>query len=245
MPQNQEGRRLPNVTFKLRKDGQWFYPTTAELFGGKRVAVFGLPGAFTPTCSSSHLPRFDELAPVFKRHGIDEVVCVSVNDAFVMDAWARDQRTQHVMMLADGNGELTDGIGMLVDKTALGFGKRSWRFSMIVKDAVIEKMFVEPEIEGDPFLVSDADTLLDYVAPGARKPLFFTFFAREGCPHCARARAALDAKGMVYEEIVIGKHASVRAMRAVSGGQTTPQVFVDGKRIGTADDLEAYLARLG
>ena len=111
--------------------------TSDDIFKGKTVVVFSLPGAFTPTCSSTHLPRYNELAPAFFANGVDAIVCVSVNDAFVMNEWAAGQECANVTMLPDGNGEFTDGMGMLVDKSDLGFGKRSWRYSMLVKDGVV------------------------------------------------------------------------------------------------------------
>ena len=122
--------------------------------------VFSLPGAYTPTCSSTHLPRYNELAPVFKQHGVDEIVCLSVNDAFVMNEWKAGQERDNITFLPDGNGDFSEGMGMLVDKRDLGFGKRSWRYSMLVRDGMIENVFIEPDKEGDPFEVSDADTML-------------------------------------------------------------------------------------
>jgi glutaredoxin len=157
-----------------------------------------------------------------------------------MDAWAKDQGVRRIRMLPDGNGELSKALGMLVDKRALGFGPRSWRYSMVVKDGVVEKSFVEPEVEGDPFLVSDADTMLRYLDPQAKAPPDVIFFGRAGCSYCAKARNLLEAKGWAYDEI----QASPRRLRAVSGKSSTPQIFVDGKYVGGADDLEAYLAKL-
>ena len=110
--------------------------TTDDLFARKTLVVFSLPGAFTPTCSSTHLPRYNELAPAFFANGVDEILCVSVNDSFVMNEWAKRQEAHNIVMLPDGNGEFTEGMGMLVDKSDLGFGKRSWRYSMLVKDGV-------------------------------------------------------------------------------------------------------------
>lgn len=242
MLQSSEGKRVPSVTFKTRQNNNWVDVTTDELFAGKTIIVFALPGAFTPTCSSKHLPRYNELAPVFKENGVDEIVCLSVNDAFVMDAWKLDQEAENVTLIPDGNGEFSAGIGMLVDKSAIGFGKRTWRYSMLVKDGVIKKMFIEPEVEGDPFEVSDADTMLDYVNPDAPRPEVVTLFTREGCPYCARAKTALEAKGMDYEEVVLGKDITSRSLRAVSGEATTPQVFIGGKHIGDEDALDAYLS---
>ena len=241
MLQNSEGKRVPDVTFRIQQNGKWVDVGTEELFAGKTVIVFSLPGAFTPTCSTTHLPRYNELAGVFRDNGVDSILCVSVNDTFVMNAWKADQEAENVTVIPDGNGAFSDGMGMLVDKEHLGFGKRSWRYSMLVRDGVVEKMFIEPEVEGDPFEVSDADTMLAYINADARKPEFVTIFSREGCPHCARAKVALEERGMVYEEILLGRKVTSRSLRAVTGATTTPQVYIGGKRIGGADDLEAYL----
>lgn len=168
--------RVPNVVFKTRVRDEsiggpnpfrWQDRTTQDIFGGKRVVVFSLPGAFTPTCSTSHLPRYEELYDEFKALGIDAVICVSVNDAFVMFQWGKQQGANNVFLLPDGNGEFTRKMGMLVDKSNLGFGMRSWRYSMVVNDCEIEKIFIEPEYGDncpiDPFEVSDADTMLAYL----------------------------------------------------------------------------------
>ena len=239
--ENSEGKHVPNVTFRTIDNGEWKGVTTDDLFAGKTVIIFSLPGAFTPTCSATHLPRFNELAPVFKANGVDEIVCMSVNDTFVMNAWKENQESDNVTVIPDGNGEFTDGMGMLVSKNDLGFGKRSWRYSMLVKDKVIEKMFIEPEVEGDPFEVSDADTMLDYINSNAVKPEFVSLISRKGCIHCERARKMLAANNMLYEEIELGQGVTSRSLRAISGVTTTPQIFIGGKPIGTADDLEAYL----
>lgn len=163
--ENREGQKVPNVTFKTRNGGQWVDVKTDEIFKGKKVVVFSLPGAFTPTCSSTHLPRYNDLAPTFKDLGVDEIVCLSVNDGFVMEAWGKDQEAENIRLIPDGNGEFSQGMGMLVDKAVIGFGKRSWRYSMLVNDGIIEKMFIEPDKPGDPFEVSDADTMLKYLDP--------------------------------------------------------------------------------
>ena len=167
---------VPDVVFKTRVRDEliggpnpfrWQDRTTQQLFAGKRVVVFSLPGAFTPTCSTSHLPRYEELYDEFKSLGVDEVICVSVNDAFVMYQWGKQQGAQKVFLLPDGNGEFTRKMGMLVDKSNLGFGMRSWRYSMVVNNCQIEKIFIEPGYEDncptDPFEVSDADTMLKYL----------------------------------------------------------------------------------
>ncbi len=165
-----EGKHVPNVTFPTRVNRQWRAVTTDDIFKNKTVIVFALPGAFTPTCSSTHLPRYEELAGMLMDNGVDQIVCLSVNDAFVMSAWQQEQEAPDITFLPDGNGEFTAGMGMLVDKSSIGFGKRSWRYSMLVKNGVIEKMFIEPAKEGDPFAVSDADTMLKYINPKAIAP---------------------------------------------------------------------------
>jgi glutaredoxin-like protein len=236
-----EGQRVPEVTFRTRVDADWVDVTTADIFAGKTVAVFSLPGAFTPTCSSSHVPRYNQLAPAFQAAGVDEIVCLSVNDAFVMNEWQTDQKAFDIRFLPDGNGEFTEKMGLLVDKDDLGFGKRSWRYSMLVRDGVIEKLFVEPEVPGDPYGVSDADTMLSYLAPNTIKPLDVAVFSRKGCPHCVRAKTRLDDAGIAFEELVLNEDYTDRTLRAVACNTTFPQVFINGEIIGGADELETWL----
>ncbi|MBI3145212.1 MAG: glutathione peroxidase [Pseudogulbenkiania sp.] len=243
MLSNHEGQRVPNVTFHVRENNEWKEVTTEQLFQGKNVVVFSLPGAFTPTCSSTHLPRYNELAPAFFANGIDAILCVSVNDTFVMNEWAQDQEAQNIVMVPDGNGEFTAGMNMLVDKSELGFGKRSWRYSMLVKDGVVDKMFVEPQEPGDPFKVSDADTMLDYLNPKAAKPDQVVVFTKVGCPHCARAKALLAERGYAFVEVPLDNKIRGKVLGAVSGKMTAPQVFINGELIGSADDLEARFTR--
>jgi glutaredoxin-like protein len=133
-------------------------------------------------------------------------------------------------------------MGMLVDKEDLGFGKRSWRYSMLVKDGVIDKMFIEPEVPGDPFDVSDADTMLAYVAPNAGKPLDVTVMSRDGCPYCVRAKEALRNAGIDYEELVLNRDYTDRSLRAIAANASVPQVFVNGNHIGGCESLEAWLS---
>lgn len=238
---NHEGKKVPSVTWAARKNNEWVNVTSDEIFKGKTVVVFSLPGAFTPTCSTTHLPGYNQLVPVFKSNGVDEIVCISVNDTFVMNEWAKDQESDNVTLIPDGNGEFTEGMGMLVDKTNLGFGKRSWRYSMLVKDGIIEKMFIEPEVEGDPFEVSDAETMLKYINPEATKAPLITIFSKVGCPYCAAAKALLQSKRLQYEEIVLNKDITTKTLKAVSGAATTPQVFIDGKLIGGSEALAEHL----
>jgi glutaredoxin-like protein len=143
-------------------------------------------------------------------------------------------------MIPDGNGEFTEGMGMLVDKRDLGFGQRSWRYSMLVRDGIIEKIFIEPDKEGDPFEVSDADTMLRYINPNAapREPV--VMFSKPGCPFCARAKAVLKANGIVFTDIPQDAKITTSVLRAVSGATTWPQVFIGGKLIGDAEAVAAY-----
>jgi len=167
---------VPDVTFKtrVRNDAiegdnpfEWKDLTSGEIFDGKNVVVFSLPGAFTPTCSSTHLPRFEELYDELRAQGVDEVICLSVNDAFVMYQWGLKLGRKNVFMLPDGNAEFTRKMGMLVDKSNLGFGMRSWRYSMYVENGEIKQLFSEAGFQdnapADPFEVSDADTMLNYL----------------------------------------------------------------------------------
>lgn len=241
MFENKEGQKVPNVTFHTRQNAAWVDVTTDDLFKGKTVIVFSLPGAFTPTCSSTHVPRYSQLVDTFKQYGVDDVMCMSVNDTFVMNEWKVDQKADNITFIPDGNGEFTEGMGLLVDKNDLGFGKRSWRYSMLVKDGVVEKMFIEPSKPGDPFEVSDADTMLAYIAPNAAKPLDVAIFTRPGCPFCARAKGMLADAGIAYDEMVLNKDYTNRSLRAVAGADMVPQVFVNGELIGGSDKLEAWL----
>lgn len=245
MPTNyevMEGQHVPNVVFKTRQEHEWVQKSTSDVFAGKSIVVFSLPGAFTPTCSSSHVPRYNQLQPTFKALGIDEVICVSVNDAFVMNEWRASQNADRVTFLPDGNGDFTAGMGLLVDKLDLGFGKRSWRYSMLVRDGVVEKMFVESDVPGDPFSVSDADTMLSYLNPAASRPLDVTVFSRTGCPFCARAKGMLADAGIEFEELLLNRDYTDRTLRAVADRTTYPQVFVNGQHVGGSDEVGAWLA---
>lgn len=172
----QEGERVPSMTFKTRVRDEsvagenpyrWQDVTSDELFAGRRLVVFALPGAFTPTCSSFHLPGFEAKYDEVRELGIDEIYCLSVNDAFVMFQWAKHMNIEKVKMIPDGSCDFTKEMGMLVEKDNLGFGDRSWRYSMVVNDGVIEKMFVEPgqsdNCPEDPYEVSDVDTMIAYL----------------------------------------------------------------------------------
>jgi glutaredoxin-like protein len=242
MFENKEGQNVPQVTFPMREDGEWVSKTSEDLFKGKKVILFSLPGAFTPTCSSTHLPRYNQLADTFKENGVDEILCLSVNDTFVMNAWKKDQDADQVRVIPDGNGEFTEKMGLLVDKGQIGFGKRSWRYSMLVNDGVIEKMFIEPEKDGDPFEVSDADTMLDYINSSAKKPKSITLFSKEGCVFCKSAKEQLANKNLKFEEIKLAEHEVNKIVTGLTGKGTVPQIFIDGEYIGGSDDLNKYLS---
>jgi len=164
---------VPNVTFKTRREideapgFEWYDLTSTEMFADKRVVLFALPGAFTPTCSSTHLPGYEQEYDTLLENGIDEVYCLSVNDTFVMNSWMSSQEVSKVKPVPDGAGEFSRRLGFLVDKSNIGFGMRSWRYSMVVNNGVVEAMFVEPGLcdnaDGDPFEVSDVYTMLDYL----------------------------------------------------------------------------------
>ena len=235
------GQKIPHIDSHIMKDGSWKDVSSTLFFQNKTVVLFALPGAFTPTCSSSHVPRYNELYQAFKDNGVDDIICLSVNDTFVINAWAKDQKSDNIFFLPDGNGSFSEKMGMLVDKTNLGFGKRSWRYAMLVKDGIIEKMFIEPNVEGDPFEVSDADTMLNYINPHANLPKEITLFTKSGCPHCARAKKLLKERGCIFEEITIGENVSMRSLRAITGKETVPQIYISGKHIGGADELDQLL----
>jgi peroxiredoxin len=175
MTQNTD-MKVPAVTFKTRVRDEtvegpnpfrWQDVTSDEIFGGRKVIVFALPGAFTPTCSSTHLPGYEKHFEEFKAQGVDDVYCLSVNDAFTMFQWGIHQGVENVKLLPDGSGEFSRLMGMLVRKDNLGFGDRSWRYSMLVEDGQVTALFSEPgkcdNCPTDPFEVSDAETMLKHL----------------------------------------------------------------------------------
>ena len=168
-----EGYQIPQVEFVFRENGEFVNRTSYDLFDGKRVIIFSLPGAFTPTCSAYQLPGFEENYGAFRDLGIDAIYCISVNDAFVMNAWAQDQNIQNVQLIPDGNAYFTRSMGQLVAKTNLGFGERSWRYAAVVDDRIIEKMFVEEgqrdNADTDPYEISTPENVLEYVKSTVRE----------------------------------------------------------------------------
>lgn len=167
---------VPDATFHTRVRNaalggpnpfEWKTLTSDDVFAGRRVVLFALPGAFTPACSDSHLPGYERLHDALLAEGVDKVVCLAVNDAFVMHQWALLRGIEKVFMLPDGNGEFTRKMGMLVERTDHGMGMRSWRYSMLVTDRLIDKLFIEPGFKdnpaGVPLDVSGAETMLEYL----------------------------------------------------------------------------------
>jgi len=167
---------LPDVMFYMRERDEsiegdnpfkWVYKTTKDIFAGKKVVIFGLPGAFTPTCSNSQLPGYEEMYDEFTAQGIDEIWCTSVNDSFVMYQWAKAQGVENVKMLPDGNGEFAEGLGMLINKRNLGFGVRSWRYALVADDMEIVNMFEEEgymqNCPTDPYEVSSPENVLNNI----------------------------------------------------------------------------------
>ena len=170
--------KIPEITFQCRVGdeepedggcpigGEFVGKTTTELFGNKRVLVFSLPGAFTPTCSTYQLPGFEENYETVKNNDIDEIYVSSVNDSFVMNAWAQHLKIKNVKVIPDGNGELAESLGMLIDMSAVGFGKRSRRFAVVINNGVVEKMFVEPEASADnpdPYGETSPENVMEYL----------------------------------------------------------------------------------
>lgn len=174
-----KGQELPDVTFKTRVrdesiDGpnpyRWEEKTTADYFAGRRVILFSLPGAFTPTCSTYQLPGFERMAPEFADMGINNIYCMSVNDSFVMNAWAKSQNLENVKVIPDGSGTFTKEVGMLVDKDNLGFGFRSWRYAMVVNDGTVEVLLRESGLtdnaEDDPYEFTTPESVMNYLKSG-------------------------------------------------------------------------------
>lgn len=165
--------RIPEVTFHVRAQVseapgyEWRKLTTRDVFSGRRVVVFAVPGCYTPTCTSNHLPGYEAAHARIAEYGIDDIYCLSVNDSYTMNAWLTSQGVNHVKALPDGSGEFTRKIGFLVDKSNQGMGMRSWRYSMCVRDGIVEALFSEPGLadntDADPFVASDAETMIRYL----------------------------------------------------------------------------------
>jgi glutathione-dependent peroxiredoxin len=195
-----------------------------------------------PTCSTAHVPGYVAHLREFRQAEIDEVICLSVNDPYVIYAWQRSEKAQGIRFVADPYAQFTQAMGMAVEQRDAALGLRSWRYSMLVIDGMIDKMFVERKKSGDPFEVSDAETTLKYLQPNERTfdPAFM--LARHGCPHCARAKELLTRHGIAFEAIYLGNELSMQGVKAASGAVTVPQVFIGGKLVGGAEQLDHYLS---
>ncbi|MDB6082352.1 MAG: glutathione peroxidase [Gammaproteobacteria bacterium] len=237
------GSMVPDAELAELRDGKVERIRSSELFRGRRVILFALPGAFTPTCSTAHVPGYVARLKDFRQAGIDDVICLSVNDPYVMEAWQRSEKAQGIRFVADPYGEFTDAMGMTVDHSDASLGRRSWRYSMLVDHGKIEVMFIEADLPGDPFEVSDADTMFKYLRPDQKSVGSAFMLARHGCPHCARAKDLLSERGIAFEAIHLGDELTMQGVKAASGAATVPQIFIGGERIGGADQLADYLSR--
>jgi glutathione-dependent peroxiredoxin len=240
--ESRAGSRVPSVELAELREGNVQRFASDELFKGRRVILFALPGAFTPTCSTAHVPGYVARLEDFREAGIDDIVCLSVNDPFVMDAWQKSEKAEGVRFVADPYGEFTAAMGMSIDHRDASLGTRSWRYSMLVDDGTIEAMFIEPDVAGDPFEVSDADTLWKYLRPNQKAKSSAFMLARHGCRHCARAQELLTRQGITFEAIYLGDELTMQGVKAASGAATVPQIFIEGKLVGGADELTQYLA---
>jgi len=239
---SREGARIPEVDVCRMSDGKVERISTSRLFGGRRVILFALPGAFTPTCSTAHVPGYVAYMRELREAGIDDIVCLSVNDPYVMEAWQRSEKAEGIHFVADAFGEFTDAMGMAVENREAFLGKRSRRYSMLVEDGRIKKMFIEPDEPGDPFEVSDAQTMLRYLRPHEQPLGPVLMLARHGCPYCRRAKAMLEEHGIRFEAVHLGEELTMQGVRAASGAATVPQVFVNGNLIGGSERLAEFLA---
>lgn len=235
------------ATVPIRLAGQWHQKDfQTDVLQGKKVIIFGLPGAFTPTCSSAHLPRYEQLYDTFKEQGIDEVWCLSVNDTFVMNAWAEHQGVSKVKMLPDGNGSITRLLGMTTPKTELGFGDRAWRFSILINNGVVEQHFIEnPDSKAaDPFEVSDADTMLHAINAVASKPIDVMVFTKTDCPFCLELKNALKTSNTPHTEVVLpdsSRNATLRAILGSNAYHTVPLAFINGTPVQGTQPIKKAL----
>jgi glutaredoxin-like protein len=246
MRASREGQRIPDVQLAETINGEVRTVSSAELLSRGRVVLFALPGAFTPTCSTAHVPGYVSLLDEFKSADIADVICLSVNDPYVMQAWQESEQAQGIHFVADPFAEFTNAMGMSVDNRESLLGTRSWRYSMLVVDGTIEKMFIEPEEGDDPFKVSDAETMLEYLRPGRKRVGPVLMLARHGCPYCQRAKALLTERGIQFETVSLGDGGlTMRGVKAASGRTTVPQIFIGGKLIGGSDELGQFLGHTG
>jgi peroxiredoxin/glutaredoxin len=207
------------------------------------VVLFALPGAFTPVCSTLHLPAYNDLYDTFRSSGIDEVLCLAVNDSFVLEAWKKAEKAYRITMLPDVDGEFSRRLGFLVNKSDMCLSNRSWRYSMVVDNGIIEKMFIEPYGEGsDPYGESSAETMLKYLNPAAKLPDSVTIFTKYGSEACEEAKTLLDSHHLSYEELILNDKFSIKTVKAISGSTYLPQIFISGRRMESLTELREYLS---
>ncbi len=243
MPEINEGHAIPDCHFELCDGVKVKIRNKQNLFQHRTVILFGLPGAFAPTCSQEHLPRYKELESTFKDYGVNEICCVAVNDAFVMQAWQKHTHAENLTFLPDGEAIFTKALGMNTHCSDLGLGIRSRRYSMLIKNGLIEKMFVERDDPSDPLEVSDADTMLQYLAPSHQTQQAITLFTKPDCPFCANAKNTLTQHKIAYDEIIVGQDASLTSLQAITGRTTVPQIFIGGRHLGGSEELRQYLTK--
>lgn len=232
MLEDKTGQRVPYAVFRVWENNHWATKTSDDYFRNKRVILFALPGAFTPVCSVLHLPSYNDLYDTFRANGIDDVICLSVNDGFVLEAWKKAEKAFKITMVPDASGEFTSKLGFLVDKSDACLGNRSWRYSMVVNDGVIEKMFIEPfGHESDPYGESSAETMLKYIAPHAAVPDSVVVFSKHNCQECENAKNILNHQHIPFEELMLDDNFTIRTVKAISGSTFLPQVFINGRRM--------------
>lgn len=241
MFEDKTGHYVPQVTFRMWENGHWVFKNSDHFFRNKRVILFALPGAFTPVCSIMHLPSYNDLYDTFRENGIDDVYCLSVNDSFVMEAWKKAGKISKITMLPDAEGEFTKKMGFMLNTQEMCLGERSWRYSMIVNNCVIEKMFIEPAGQGtDPYGQSSAETMLKFLNPEARVPDSVAIFSSHGCVECEEVKELLKSRHLPFDELFLDDHFTIRTVKALSGSTYLPQIFVNGKRINLRE-LKDYI----
>lgn len=240
------GQRIPTFEFFMFIGDQWVSRTTEQLFGNSRVVVFAIPGAFSPVCSTQHLPRYNELYETFRSYGVEEVYCLAVNDSFVLNAWKKAERADNIVMLPDPDGEFTRRLGFLVNRNEVCLGNRSWRYSMVINNGIIEKMFIEKGDQGtDPYGESSAENMLKYLNPDAELPPSITIFSKVSCQVCAQIKSMLEQHHLQYEELHLNEEYTVKTAKALTGpADDLPVVFINGTKISKVEELEAYLSTL-
>lgn len=227
---------IPEMVFHLRENAEWKVKHTHELFSGKRVVLFALPGAFTLTCSLLHLPGYEELYEEFKASGVDELYCLSVNDGFVMNAWAEKQEIKKVKMLPDALAKWTKSLNLEVESAELGL--RSKRYALIIDDKEIVESFIEEDNKN--LGISSAKKVLQYLNPSIILPSNVVIFTFPECIHCFRAKEMLKTHGIKYSEQVFNKDFDFNTLKALGGGKI-PQIFIDGEHLGGESELKKWL----